>query len=347
MLGRVGVGAGHEHAPLGVVGQRGPDLLAGHPPLAVVLDRLGLEAGQVRAAVGLGEALAPDLLAGEDRRDVALLLRVGAVGDHGGPAHREPEHVGRAAARRRAPSRRRRSPAPSGSHRGRRTPRARTRRPSRPRSACAATRAELERGLVPAAALPGWLPRATRAARRGRPARRGESERSTARAGYPAPSITCLSVAHWLAELALEHALEERLGQAHRARSPARGRGSASACPLPRARSRCRRSTGRLPSTTFSPKARAGSCSVTSTTDSSSLPPGPAVDLAQARADAHRPLVLPHRRHRVGLPAVEPVRVGHVVEYLLRAALDPGLDREVDHGLSSSSAGRASAPPRS
>ena len=42
MLGGVGVGARHEHAPLGLVGERGPDLLAGDDPVAVVLTALVL-----------------------------------------------------------------------------------------------------------------------------------------------------------------------------------------------------------------------------------------------------------------------------------------------------------------
>src|SRR5829696_8969274 len=57
------------------------------------------------------------------------------------------------------------------------------------------------------------------------------------------------------------------------------------------------------------------------------------VDLAQAGADAQLALVLAHRGDRVRLPGGELVRVGDVVEDLLRAGVDPGFDREVDHGL--------------
>ena len=96
VLGGVGVGAGDEHAPLGVLGEGGPDLLAGDDPFVAVLDRARLQRGEVGARLRLGEALAPDLLAGEDRLQVALLLRVGAVGDHHRAAHRQAEHVGRA-----------------------------------------------------------------------------------------------------------------------------------------------------------------------------------------------------------------------------------------------------------
>ena len=96
MLGGVGVGAGDEHAPLRVLGEGRPDLLPGDHPFVAVLDRRRLQRGEVGARLGLGEPLAPDLLAGEDRLQVALLLLLGAVGDHHRPAHRQAEHVGRA-----------------------------------------------------------------------------------------------------------------------------------------------------------------------------------------------------------------------------------------------------------
>ena len=105
VLGHLGVGARHEHAPLGVVGEGGPHLLAGHHPLAVVLDRLGLQRREVGARVGLREPLAPDLLAREDRLDEALLLLLGPVGDDGRPAHGEPEDVRGRGGVRRGPSR--------------------------------------------------------------------------------------------------------------------------------------------------------------------------------------------------------------------------------------------------
>ena len=63
------------------------------PPF--VLDRLGLQRREVGARLGLGEALAPDLLGGEDRLEEALLLLLGAVGDHDRAAHHEAEHVRR------------------------------------------------------------------------------------------------------------------------------------------------------------------------------------------------------------------------------------------------------------
>ena len=94
MLGGVGIGAGDQHAPLRVLGEGRPDLLPADHPFVAVLDRARLQRGEVGAGLGLGEALAPDLLAGQDRLQVALLLLLGAVGDHDRAAHRQAEHVG-------------------------------------------------------------------------------------------------------------------------------------------------------------------------------------------------------------------------------------------------------------
>ena len=94
MLGRVAVGARDEHAPLRLVGERRPHLLAGHDPVVAVAHGARLHRRQVGAGLGLGEALAPDLLGGEDRLQVALLLLLGAVRDDRRPAHGQAEHVG-------------------------------------------------------------------------------------------------------------------------------------------------------------------------------------------------------------------------------------------------------------
>ena len=77
------LGAAHHEAPVGLVGQRRPHLLAGHHPLVAVELGLGLHVGQVAAGVGLGVALAPQLLAGHDGREEAGLLLGGAVLDDG------------------------------------------------------------------------------------------------------------------------------------------------------------------------------------------------------------------------------------------------------------------------
>ena len=167
VLGRVGVGAGDQHAPLGELRQCRPDLLPGDHPLVSVLDRLRLQRGQIGSRLGLGEPLAPDLLGAEDRLQVALLLLLGAVGDHHRPAHRQAEDVGRQPAPRRGPSPGRRSPARSSSPRARRTPSARRPPPSRPRACAAATRPG--RGSpdrAPRARGRGRWPRARREARR-------------------------------------------------------------------------------------------------------------------------------------------------------------------------------------
>ena len=81
VLGRVGIGAGQQHHPVGHVGERRPHLLAVDDVVVAVLHRPRLQRGQVGAGVGLRVALAPDLLAGEDLRRVALLLLLGAVRD--------------------------------------------------------------------------------------------------------------------------------------------------------------------------------------------------------------------------------------------------------------------------
>ena len=95
VLGRVGVGAGEQHAPLRLVRVGRPDLLPGDPPAAVLVHRLRLQRGEVGARLRLGEPLAPDLLRGEDRLEEALLLLLGAVGDDHRAAHHQAEHVGR------------------------------------------------------------------------------------------------------------------------------------------------------------------------------------------------------------------------------------------------------------
>ena len=53
------------------------------PSPAVSRAGAGADAGQVAAGVGLGPALAPDLVAGRHRREVARLLLLGPVLEHG------------------------------------------------------------------------------------------------------------------------------------------------------------------------------------------------------------------------------------------------------------------------
>ena len=107
----VRVAARDEDAPVGDVRERRPDLLAVDDEVAVVAARRVVRtAERSEPASGLGEALAPDLLGREDLREVALLLLVGAVRDDRRPGHAEPDHAEVAAAPRRAPSPRGRSP---------------------------------------------------------------------------------------------------------------------------------------------------------------------------------------------------------------------------------------------
>ena len=93
VLGRLGIGPGHQHAPVGDVGQGVPHLLPGDHPLVAVADGPGGQAGQVRAGPGLAEQLAPRLLAGERPAQHALAQLLGSVGDHRGAGHGQPEEL--------------------------------------------------------------------------------------------------------------------------------------------------------------------------------------------------------------------------------------------------------------
>ena len=95
VLGRVRVGAREQHAPLGVVRERRPHLLAGDDVL-VALRGPRASSSEARSEPDSGSEKPWHHIssARQDRREEALLLLVGAVGDHGRPAHRQPEHVG-------------------------------------------------------------------------------------------------------------------------------------------------------------------------------------------------------------------------------------------------------------
>ena len=83
----LGVGAEDAEAPVGEGAAAGPCLLAVEDPVAVVrrvAGGAGADAGEVAAGVGLGPALAPDLVAARHRREVARLLGVRPVLEHGG-----------------------------------------------------------------------------------------------------------------------------------------------------------------------------------------------------------------------------------------------------------------------
>ena len=91
VLGKIGVAAGDEHAPVGEVGERVPHLLAVDDPLVTVSHRFGRETGEVGTGAGFGEQLTPLLLAREHRSQEAALLLVAAVGDDRGAGERHEE----------------------------------------------------------------------------------------------------------------------------------------------------------------------------------------------------------------------------------------------------------------
>ena len=83
MLGRVGIGAHQQKAPIGEMRARGPHLLPVDDEMVAAIDGARPEAGEVAARAGFGKALAPALLAGKDARQMALFLRLGAALDQG------------------------------------------------------------------------------------------------------------------------------------------------------------------------------------------------------------------------------------------------------------------------
>ena len=92
-LGSLGIGPGHQHAPVGDVGQRVPHLLSGDHPLVPVADGPGGQAGQIGPGSRLAEQLAPRLLAGEGPAQDPVAELVGSVGDHGRAGHGQPEEL--------------------------------------------------------------------------------------------------------------------------------------------------------------------------------------------------------------------------------------------------------------
>src|SRR5207253_337876 len=84
-VARLIAGPGEQHAPVGAVRIRGPNLLTTDAPAAIDPFAARAHRREVTARVGLAEALAPDLVAREDRVQQAALLLIGAVGDDHGP----------------------------------------------------------------------------------------------------------------------------------------------------------------------------------------------------------------------------------------------------------------------
>ncbi len=94
VLRHVRVGPGEQQPVGGELRVGRPDLLARQAPAAVLLlAGARLHRRQVGARGGLGEQLAPDLVAVQQRRQVAALLLVGAVGDDRRPEHPDADRV--------------------------------------------------------------------------------------------------------------------------------------------------------------------------------------------------------------------------------------------------------------
>ena len=110
VLRGVGVRAGDEDAVAGVLGQRGPDLLAGHHPFVAVALGPGRQRRQVGPGAGLAEELAPHVLAGQERHEVAVLLLLRARVQQRRARPADADRVDRAP-HARAPAARRRRPA--------------------------------------------------------------------------------------------------------------------------------------------------------------------------------------------------------------------------------------------
>ncbi|MFO1425763.1 MAG: hypothetical protein U1F11_02065 [Steroidobacteraceae bacterium] len=87
VLGLGRIRARQQQAPVGVVGARGPDLLAVDHPLVAIADGGSADTGEVGARAGLGEQLAPDHVAA-DRRTAEHREMLGrAVLHDGGQRH--------------------------------------------------------------------------------------------------------------------------------------------------------------------------------------------------------------------------------------------------------------------
>src|SRR5690606_1591564 len=83
------IGAQHDHAEVGEVRARGPDLLAIDDPVIAVAHGARAHRRHIRPRRRLGEELAPDLLTAECRADITLLLLLGGVGEPRRDAHAE------------------------------------------------------------------------------------------------------------------------------------------------------------------------------------------------------------------------------------------------------------------
>src|SRR6185295_13506588 len=84
LLLRSRIGAAEAEDHVGVLGERGPGLLAVDDPLVALALSLGLERGEVGTGAGLRKALAPPVVDIGNARQIFLLLLLIAEGvDHG------------------------------------------------------------------------------------------------------------------------------------------------------------------------------------------------------------------------------------------------------------------------
>ncbi|MNN23784.1 hypothetical protein D3C81_1371920 [compost metagenome] len=98
MLLRREIGAHQAEDPVGLVGIRGPDLLAADHKMVALILGARLQRGQVGAGVGFGIALAPADFAARNPGQVFALLRLGAIFQQRGPEHGDAEALQRHAA---------------------------------------------------------------------------------------------------------------------------------------------------------------------------------------------------------------------------------------------------------
>ena len=90
---RVGIGPGHEDAPVADPPAGAPHLLTVDDETVAVLFSAGGERGQVAAGTGLGEQLAPHLLAPQGRAQVALALLRRAEAQDAAAGQHQTDHV--------------------------------------------------------------------------------------------------------------------------------------------------------------------------------------------------------------------------------------------------------------
>src|SRR5262245_26302481 len=76
MLGRIPIRAGQQQAVIGMMGTRGPDLLAVDEPIVAVQIRAGGGTGEVRATARLAEELAPGVFPSENAAQILLFLPI-------------------------------------------------------------------------------------------------------------------------------------------------------------------------------------------------------------------------------------------------------------------------------